>query len=263
MIPTTCLNKQSDAVVHFSIDDSNAIFEDLTLNKAKYKSIFEQPTLSFIKELHDKYDITVTFYCFYSWDSENIEKFNLSNATDKYSGNFTENSAWLKFGFHAYDANSYKNMDSDMQLEYYNCVIEQLIRITGTDKCIDRFVRLDRFVSNDDILQELSKTKYGITGLFCSDTFDRDSYDLSYSEKTQLFANDIYIKNNLVYTLTDIRIENIKNNLDFYNCINRVKYQDTVVIFTHEWYLDDNNVRQYFENLANYACKSDLKNTFS
>lgn len=38
--------------VHLSIDDTIAIFEDLTENKDNYSSIFENKTLKFLRELN-------------------------------------------------------------------------------------------------------------------------------------------------------------------------------------------------------------------
>lgn len=48
--------------VHFSVDDTIWLFNDLNSNN--YKSAFEQPVLNFFQGLHQRYGLTVSFYCF-------------------------------------------------------------------------------------------------------------------------------------------------------------------------------------------------------
>ncbi len=51
--------------VHFSVDDTIWLFENLS--RFGYGSIFEQPTLAFFKDLHDRFGLRVSFYCFGSF----------------------------------------------------------------------------------------------------------------------------------------------------------------------------------------------------
>lgn len=166
--------------LHFSVDDSNSIFEDLTLNAERYDSIFDQPQLKFIKKLHDKYGIVISFYVYYSWDVEN-NRFLLSDATDQFKEEFTANANWLRFGFHAKDADAYESISAVEELEYYNRTIRELIRITGSEKCIDSFVRLDRYVANVEMVDYMHSADNGIVGLLGADD-DRQSYALSYDK---------------------------------------------------------------------------------
>ncbi len=55
---------EETGVIHFSIDDVNPGFRDLTYNEKKYKSFFDQSFFKYLKKLHDKYDAKVTIYCF-------------------------------------------------------------------------------------------------------------------------------------------------------------------------------------------------------
>ena len=48
-------------MVHFSVDDTIAIFENLT--KVNYSSCFEEPTLKFLKSLNEKYGLKV-YLCY-------------------------------------------------------------------------------------------------------------------------------------------------------------------------------------------------------
>ena len=59
----------------FTVDDLIIALQDLTVNKDKYKSIFENPFLKIFKEAHDKYGSLVHINVFY----ENPDgSFNLS-----------------------------------------------------------------------------------------------------------------------------------------------------------------------------------------
>ena len=89
-----------DKYVHFSIDDVNPVFKDLTLNKDKYNNIFDHDFFGFLKELNEKYGTKVTLYCFYS-----LNGFNISDCTDKFKNDFAENSKWLKIGYHSFSEN--------------------------------------------------------------------------------------------------------------------------------------------------------------
>ena len=51
--------------IHCSVDDTLWIFKDLTEHK-EYVSIFENPILNKIKELHLKFGAVFTCYCFFN-----------------------------------------------------------------------------------------------------------------------------------------------------------------------------------------------------
>lgn len=247
------LENNMGGYVHFSIDDSNSIFEDLTLNAGNYKSIFEQPKLNFIKSLHDQYGIVISFYVYYSWDVED-DSFSLADTTDQFKEEFAENADWLRFGFHAKDADAYETIAADEEIEYYNKTIGELIRITGTEKCIDNFVRLDRFQADTEMVDLLHSTDEGIVGLLAADGNGRQSYALSADEMKLMnledWFSDIY---GVFYTPTDVRLENIESDEEFYHGLVEIASQERIIVFTHEWILDDKNVQKYMSWFAQYA----------
>ncbi len=237
--------REHSGYIHFSIDDSNDIFADLTAHSDYYDSIFQNQKLRYVKDLHDKYGIVVSFYVFYSW---NVEKgmFSLSECTNRFKDEFTENAGWLRFGFHAKDELAYETLTVEEELKYYNKTIDELLRITGSSECIDNYVRLDRFVATEDMLKEMADTENGIVGLLCSDDSERQSYALSKQEQEILWANDWYVdRNGLNYTPTDLRLENIGGIFDFFVNLNALLGQKQLIVFTHEWKLDDRKVRMY------------------
>lgn len=231
--------------IHISMDDSNGIFEDLTNNEDKYDSIFEQPILNYVKELHDKYGIVISFYVFYSWNV-NDGDFSLSQATNKFADEFTENSDWLKFGFHAKDASAYEELSAKEALDYYDKTIHELVRITGSRDCIDHFVRLDRYIADEETVLALQKTDEGINGLLIAEYQKeyRQSYALTYDEMKECYDKDVYLDtNNILYTPTDIRLENIESDNEFYEVLANVSNQPNIIIFTHEWQLQKENAQ--------------------
>ena len=79
-----------------SLDDNIWFLRDISNNSGKYKSIFENPYLSFYKQLHDTYGTKVHINIYYQTDG-----FNLSQMTTKFKNEWKENAGWLRLSFHA------------------------------------------------------------------------------------------------------------------------------------------------------------------
>ena len=79
---------------HCSVDDTLWIFKDLTEHK-EYVSIFENPILNKIKELHLKFGAVFTCYCFFNaWYN-----FTLADATDRFTKEFEKMQTGLNLDF--------------------------------------------------------------------------------------------------------------------------------------------------------------------
>lgn len=85
---------------YFYIDDTIWVLRDIT--KQKPKSIFDNEFMKMLKTAHDKYGLKVQLNLFFRTSSfyEN-EEFSLSDMTDAYKEEFSANSSWIKFAFHA------------------------------------------------------------------------------------------------------------------------------------------------------------------
>lgn len=254
--------KTSYGGIHFSVDDVNGIFEDLTKNKDKYKNAFEQPYLKFIKKLHDKYGAVFSLYLFYSWDIDNKSCFKISDTTNKFVKDFKENAYWLKFGFHAVDSKWYLKKQEENAILYYNKTIKEIKRITGTDQSIDNFVRLDRFVATEKYIESLSSIKNGICGLLCPTNSDRTCYCLTEHEKRCLYSDKYYMKGNILYLPTNVWVEKITDDTTFYKIFKELFLLNNVIISTHEWFLNDYNVKKFLNKFCKYAKKIGLINKF-
>jgi hypothetical protein len=79
-----------------SLDDNIWFLKDINVNAGKYKSIFENPYLGMLKQVHDTFGTKIHLNLFYQTDG-----FNLSQMTDKYKSEWKDNAGWLRLSFHA------------------------------------------------------------------------------------------------------------------------------------------------------------------
>lgn len=239
--------------VHLSIDDAILVFKDITENKENYTSIFENKTLKYLRELYIEYGVVTSCYVYYELD----EFFNLSDCTDKFATEFTENSNWLRFGFHTINGTSnYESTSAEMIVDHYNNVISELYRITGNYDCIDNVVRLQNFAGNIESIKAITDVEQGIIGLLSADD-ERKSYYLDDSENDFIYENDRYYDevNDLYFISTDLRMEmvsSIDEKIHEFSTPLWNKQLDELIIFTHEWALDE-IVKNNINKLVEYA----------
>lgn len=238
--------------VNFSIDDTIDIFYNLTMNENVYKSIFEEPTLNYLKYLHNKYGAKFTLYVFYEKDDFNLEK-----CPSKYLNEFEQNNNWLRFGFHGKNDYSDYSID-DIEDDYY-MVNDALTKIVGKDSISD-VIRLPFFHATRENVQKIINSKYPVKALLGADTINRADYYLNDEENKQLFELDTYYdeKDNITIYNTDIRVENM-----LYTWIDEDILQDEVlVIFTHEALLNEKNMFKIDYLLSILQHSSDVKYMF-
>lgn len=233
--------KEPSPYVHFSIDDTIEIFEDLTKNKENYQTIFDNGTLKFLKECNETYEAKFSMYCFYEFNGICLE-----NCTDKFKKEFQENSEWLKFGFHALNnIRDYSKLSEEETKKDYQQVIGQLKRIVG-EKSITTVIRMEKFVCNKNNAKVLGGVEYGITGLLGADTMGRQDYYLNKKLNYKLFEKEIYYDNSIGITIynTDLRVEKIEN---VYEEIDKIKEDKNIIVFTHEGELNGENKNKIVE----------------
>lgn len=114
-----------------SLDDNIWFLKDISENSSKYISIFENPYLGFLKEVHDTYGTKIHINIYFQTDD-----FNLSQMTDKYKDEWIRNSDWLRLSFHAlgndpdkpYINSGYDEVKRDCEM-----VKEQIRRFAGEE----------------------------------------------------------------------------------------------------------------------------------
>lgn len=249
-------NSESDKVIHLSFDDVIGIF--MELKEKDPSSIFELNTFDWLKDLHEKYGITVSCYVFYE-DGD----FNLSQVSGKYKSEFVQNSDWLRFGFHTKDAST--DYIEKPIVDDYSRTINELERIVGGES-IDNFIRLQMFQCTYEEVQKLTTLKKEpVTGLFTADD-NRQSYYLSDDENSYIYSHEYFYDEdlNIWFASTDMRIEyidNIKTKIDELSTPAWNNQRNCLIIFTHEWALDMENKKK-IETLFEYAIKNDYTPVF-
>lgn len=160
---------QKNTVKKFRISsDDNIIFlQDITKNKDKYKSIFENPYLEVYKKAHDLYGAKVHLNLFYEFDdkarsyfSDDREYFNLSMATDKFKDEFIKNSDWLKLSFHAdkeFPDKPYENATAEKITADYIKVVKEIERFAGKETLSTETTTVHWGEANVDCAKALSK----------------------------------------------------------------------------------------------------------
>lgn len=234
-------------IFSLSFDDTVFLFEDLLENNRE--SIFENITLSWFKELHDKYGVVISCYVYYE-DGD----FNLSQFPPTYRKQFEENSSWLRFGFHT--INGETDYKSGVIVEDYKKTINELERIVGSES-IDNVIRLQMFQGSYKEIKKLAELdSEPIVGLLTADD-NRQSYYLSEEVNDYIYSHDTYFDRDLDITLysTDFRteyVDNINKKLKELSEPSWNNQTGDLVVFSHEWALSMEN-KAKLEKVCKYA----------
>ncbi|WP_300712059.1 radical SAM protein [uncultured Brachyspira sp.] len=237
-------------IIHFSVDDCIEMFRDITVNN--YNSLFDSKYFSFFKYLHDRYKACISLYVFIEYKG-----FNISNTSVKYKKEFSENSNWLKIGFHGYNENSRYNSNKNTADKDYKLFLKYVYRFTGSNDIIDNIPRLHCFSGNALNITKMKKLNNGIIGVLTADD-DRDNYYLKNNENIFLNKHLEYkdIKNNILFIKTTLRIENI-SDIDI--AVKTIDLNNNIIMFTHEIFLDNDNIKNNITKIYDYA----LENSYS
>lgn len=232
-------------MIHFSVDDTIAIFEHLT--KGEYSSCFEEPALSFLKQLHQQYGLKVSLYCFFESDSG----FCLSEAISKFKDEFQENNHWLRFGFHALNRESkYDDYDADQFILEAEKVYDNLYRIVSSDAVVYD-VRLGFAKGNINCIQAF-KNKYPLFQTLYGVDDNRVEYYLSPAENDILLDQGLIFENQvgIHIKLSELRLE---QQTDMVEYIKNLPPREYYAFFTHEQFLYDEKTRQRMIELCEFA----------
>ena len=232
-------------MIHFSLDDTIEVFENLT--KRGYTSCFEEPTLAFFKKLHEQYGLKVTMYCFFESDSG----FCLADATSEFKDEFRENNDWLRFAFHAYNGKSmYNEYAVDEFITETEKVYENLCRIVSSD-AVAYDVRLGFAKGSIDCIRAFKNKYPSFETLYGADD-NRIEYYLSPSENDVLLNNGSFYESNagICIRLSELRLE-LQTDISEY--IRNLPQRDCYAFFTHEPCFSDEKTRKTMIDLCKWA----------
>lgn len=218
--------------MHFSLDDVQKTIQ--CLSEYNGGSIFQDSTLSILKEWHYKYGIVVSLYV--------QGDFRINS---KYAKELISNSNWLKFGYHGDTDNERK---TDMK-KFYKQVMDSIGNSTVLDDC----PRIHYF--HADYTTCMTLKELGCKGFLTCDDWSWNStnrgtnYYLTSEQNDLLERNNrlLDIENNLFFIKTDFRLEHIvqrwgtvENLIHFYS-LDTIQNRE-LIIFGHEW-----NFKQFLE----------------
>lgn len=238
-------------MVHFSIDDFIDAFLDLAENT--YESLWQQSTFRRLKELHDTYEMSFSGYAFFR-----TERGTLAQVPSTYAEEFLQAADWLKFGFHGteyatnYGSKKFPSPDAiddyDRAKGDYEEVIRELLRITGSEKSIDRCPRIHYYAGTLEDCRGFRDAACGITGLISAED-DRECYYLD-CHAHKCLEKDNYFRESelgLEFYRTGIRLENVKSMEKLQELLAMCDREKPLLIFTHEKFLQDEEMWQKFE----------------
>ena len=158
-----------------SIDDAVWFLKDINANTSTYSSIFNNPFLGFLKEVHDTYSTKVHINIFYETDG-----FNLSQMTDQFKNEWRANAGWLQLSFHAkaeFPDNPYIHAGYNQVKTECEAVIQQIRRFAG-----DELTGPVTTLHWGEVPVEVSRAlrDAGYTGQLCDFNVDDDLAPCSY-----------------------------------------------------------------------------------
>ena len=237
--------------MHISTDDMISVFEDLARHVSSYKSVFDQPILSFLRDMHLQYGMVHSGYVFYESADQ---AFNLTQVSNQYASEFQEHAHWLRWGFHAENVRSrYESTTYDQAKSEYARILGELSRITGGAAAIDRVVRTHFYEGSEGAVSAFKEhSEYGVTGLLSAED-NRHSYDLSAEQCDELkrYGRMRDQARDLTFYRTDMRLEHVpdvESQLKLFQAAEK-----DLIIFTHEKYLFTEEMKEKIRLCCEFA----------
>lgn len=224
-----------------SLDDNILFLKDISDNSAKYKSIFDNAYLGFLKDVHDTYGTKIHLNIYYQ-----TEGFNLSQMIDKFRNEWKANSGWLRISFHAlqnkpdnpYLTSGYDEVKKDCEM-----VKAQILRFAGEEQ-FDHVTTLHWGAATLEGTRGLRDGGYtGLAGYFNYKPGESPvSYYLNLEQRQHLNERFIWRDNSegIIFSRIAIVINNQKIE-------NIVPYLNSLRVGTHKpGYIDLMIHEQYF-----------------
>ena len=172
-----------------SLDDNIWFLKDINANAGKYKSLFENPYLGLLKEVHDTFGTKIHLNLFYQ-----TEGFNLSQMTDKYKSEWKDNAGWLRLSFHAlqeFPDRPYLTAGYD-QVKHDCIMVKDQIRRFAGEELMGPVTTLHWGAANEEGCRALKDQGYhALAGYFNAEGPDTVSYYLK--DEKNLHINNRFI----------------------------------------------------------------------
>lgn len=144
----------------------------------------------YLAQTDESYSVGLYVYRNSAWTAydnstmrEDYVLFSLSEMTNAYAEELSNNSDWIKFGFHGIDGleglSGITRTSTEMKTAYDN-TISDIVRITGTVESIDMVPRLQGFGGSKDVCRALRDCDCGCLGYLTADNGDTRGFSSGY-----------------------------------------------------------------------------------
>jgi hypothetical protein len=202
-----------------SLDDNIWFLKDISSNSDKYKSIFENPYLGFLKNVHDTFGTKIHLNLFYQTDG-----FNLSQMTAKYKGEWKDNASWLRLSFHALsEFPDRPYLTAGYEQVKHDCIlVKDHIRRFAGDELMGPVTTLHWGAANAEGCRALKDQGYkALAGYFSAEGPDTVSYYLNDEKRLHVNNRFIWMDNKeglilsrMALVVNTVKLEEIVPHLD-------------------------------------------------
>ena len=210
----------------FTVDDNIRCLQ--ALSRGSYASIFEHPYFAMYKRLHERYGLKVQLNLFYENGS-----FNLSEMSDRFKGEWRDNSDWLKMSFHSRLENYQPYINSGYDEVFDDCrvVNREIVRFAGEDS-LAKTTTIHYCLTTEEGLSALRDNDViGLLGLFGTTS----SYLRTPEQCDILCSGEVVRDDGISYARIDAVLNNLKKD-EILPTLERYKDRRFVSVMIHEQY---------------------------
>ena len=214
----------------FTVDDNIRFLKEIC--ERGYESIFDHPYLKMYKRLHEKFGVRVQLNLFFE-----CEGFCLRDMTDKYKGEWENNSDWLKMSFHSRleDLRPYEASGYDEVFSHCNEVNNEIRHFAG-EKSLAKTTTIHYCLATNEGLRAIFDNGYiGLLGLYGSEEEPRTSYQNSQKEAEMLRCGEFLKRGEITYGAIDI-VLNLFREGEILEKLSALTRRETIKIMIHEQY---------------------------
>ena len=248
-------DKYSQPRYRFSIDDNSFFLRDIA--QKNYSSLFDCFYLKKLSDLHSKYGTRFVLNIYYTTE----DGFELTQFSDRYKGEWKDNSNWLKLAFHSY-ANApdrpYQYAPASQLIADLDKVAEQIHRFAGEQTYSPPTV-IHWGMLQPESLKVL--TERGVRVLSGSFVSRNGIWDVNYfldNDRSEYLSRHDALKDfdsGIVFSMIDIicnstSVEHIVPTLE--SLLKNPDRAEIMDFFTHEqyfWHFYPNYIPDHFQRL--------------
>ncbi len=199
--------------LHFSVDDVFGCLHDAFTGA--YASPFAQPTFAYLRDLHERYGLCVSLYCFA--EDAAVTGWRLAHADERFAAEFAAAASWLRFGFHALNAGTRYSAgatSAEAARAHHDEVTAATARF-ATPAALDRAPRLHYYTGSLAAVRAMADGPHGLLGLLTADDDRAEVYYLD-DETRRLVREEGSLRDpttGLELFSTDLRLERLEQDV--------------------------------------------------